>query len=1188
MPGARHASIAPRGTSGRYNRDPFRVGAVVPDSNFLITGQPASGQCSAWGRLIGASAALAIAEFSRQVDAPLLVLADDPRHADQLEAELRFFAGENVPVWHFVEWETLPWDSFSPHQDIISQRLKVLSMLPSMRSGVIVASAPALLQRLPPVDYVAARSLSLQTAQIVSHDAFTSSLAAAGYLRVPQVTEHGEFAVRGSLIDVFPMGSEQPVRIDFLDDEIESLRFFAAESQLSGETIESLNLLPAREVPLDEAGIRDFRTRYRERFEGQPGRSRVYRDVSDGIAHGGIEYYLPLFFDTTAGLADYLPDDCVVVVPDSLDELFDKTWTEIEERHELCSLDPERPILDAKETFADGRAVSLQLNQHRCIRYSAQSVRHTPGHCNLPTQLPPALKIEARYDDPAGALMQFLQSFDGRVLFTSDSAGRCEQIYDLLAGRDLDLVRIDDWESFTGGKHRLGVAIAPLENGVLLPESRLAVISEQQLFGDRVKARARRRRAERDPETIIRQLNDLQSGSPVVHAEYGVGRYIGLKTLEAGGTFGEFLHLEYADGDKLYVPVHALERISRYTGTSPENAPLHRLGSDQWAKARQRAIRKIRDVAAELLDVYARRAARPGFSFRWSESDYRAFADEFPFEPTDDQARTIDEVLTDLGSDKPMDRVVCGDVGFGKTEVALRASFGAVHSGKQVAVLVPTTLLAQQHGQNFSDRFADWPIRVEVLSRFQTAKQVRETVAGMESGTVDVVIGTHRLLQHTKAFKDIGLVIIDEEHRFGVRHKEAIRSLRSEIDVLTLTATPIPRTLNMALGGIRDMSLITTPPADRLSVKTFVSEWNDVVIREACLREIKRGGQVYFIHNRVEDIGRIGEKLTALVPEASIRIGHGQMPERELEQVMLDFYHRRFNVLLCTTIVESGIDVPTANTIVINRADRFGLAQLHQLRGRVGRSHHRAYAYLVAPPKAVMTADAIKRLEAIDSLKDLGSGFTLATHDLEIRGAGELLGDEQSGQIQEIGFSLYSELLGRAVDSLRAGREPDLETPLDAGIDINLHVPALLPDDYVPDVHLRLMLYKRISGTRTAEDLRELQVELIDRFGLLPDAAKNLMRIASLKQRAATLGVEKIDAADAGGYLVFGDNSHIDPVALVQLVQNDGQRYRLQGSHRLSFRLDLADLDERFHVIEDLLERLAVKRNGAKQSALGN
>ena len=1153
----------------------------MPDTTYLIAEPLASGRYSGWGSLVGASAPLAFAELARQADAPLLVLADDPRHADQLEAELRFFAGGDFPVLHFVEWETLPWDNFSPHQDIISQRLAVLARLPSVQRGIVVASAPALLQRLPPVDYVAARSLSLSTGQQLSHDEFTASLAAAGYLRVPQVSEHGEFAVRGSLIDVFPMGSTQPVRIDFFDEDIESLRYFSAETQLSGDTMDSLELLPAREVPLDDDAIRDFRSRYRERFEGQPGRSRVYRDVSEGIAHGGIEYYLPLFFEQTAGLADYLPGNCLVVRPDGLDGLLERMWAEIEERHEICSLDPERPVLDPTETFAAIDAVTAQLDRHRGVRYSGQSLAEGPEVCNLPTRMPPALKIEARYEDPAGALVRFLDDFDGRVLFTTDSAGRREQLYELLSGRGLDLVRVGSWPEFSAGSHRIGVAVAPLENGVLLPQARVAIVSEQQLFGDRVRTR-RRRRTERDPEAIIRQLDDLEEGSPVVHAEYGVGRYIGLITLDVGGIESEFLHLEYAEGDKLYVPVHALELISRYTGTSPENAPLHRLGSDQWQKARQRAIRKIRDAAAELLDIYARRAARVGHRFRWAEADYRAFESGFPFEPTDDQARTIDEVLEDLASDEPMDRIVCGDVGFGKTEVALRATFAVVHGGKQVAVLVPTTLLAQQHGQNFRDRFADWPVHVEVLSRFQSQKQVREIIAGMESGSVDVVIGTHRLLQHTKSFKDIGLVIIDEEHRFGVRHKEAIRSLRSEIDVLTLTATPIPRTLNMAMGGIRDMSLITTPPAERLSVKTFVSEWNDVVIREACLREIKRGGQVYFVHNRVEDIGRIAERLTKLVPEANLRIGHGQMPERDLEQVMLDFYHRRFNVLLCTTIIESGIDVPTANTIIINRADRFGLAQLHQLRGRVGRSHHRAYAYLVAPPKAAMTADAVKRLEAIDSLEDLGSGFTLATHDLEIRGAGELLGDEQSGQIQEIGFSLYTELLARAVESLRSGQEPDLDAPLDAGVDINLHVAALLPNDYVPDVHLRLMLYKRISGARNDEELRELQVELIDRFGLLPAATKNLMRMAALKKRAAALGIGKIDAAGTGGYVVFGDDSRIDPVALVKLVQNDSRSYRLQGSHRLSFRLDLTEVEARFRAIENLMDVLAPRQDGGQ------
>ena len=1142
---------------------------------------PQRGQSRGLGRLIGASAALAAAELSTMVDGPLLVLADDPRHADQLEAEIRFFAGDAADVRHFVEWETLPWDSFSPHQDIISERLSVLATLQNLRSGIVVASAPVLLQRLPPLDYVAARSLSLRSGQTLPRETFIDSLIAAGYLRLPQVGEHGEFAVRGSLIDVFPMGSPRPIRIDFFDDDIETLRYFSAESQLSAEIIDAVDVLPAREIPLDEDSIRAFRERYRERFEGQPAKSRVYREVSDGIAHGGIEYYLPLFFDNTASLCDYLPANCVVLASHAIESVLERSWAEIEERYELCRLDRERPILSAHETFNAPADVLVPLARQAQFRFSAQSLAEHRNNLNLGTRLPPALKVEARYEDAAGALMGFLDSFDGRVLFTSDSAGRREQVFDMLAGRGLDLARADDWVAFTQSTQRIGVAIAPLENGVLLPDAGIAIISEQQLFGERARQKSRRRRIERDPETIIRQLNDLEQGSPVVHAEYGVGRYLGLTTLEAGGIAAEFLELEYAGGDKLYVPVHALELISRYTGASAENAPLHRLGSDQWAKARKRAIRKIRDVAAELLDVYARRAARPGHSFRWPENDYRAFEDGFPFDATDDQARTIDEVLQDLSSDKPMDRIVCGDVGFGKTEVALRASFAAVHGGKQVAILVPTTLLAQQHGHNFNDRFAEWPVRVEVLSRFQSAKAVKSIVEGLRAGSVDIVIGTHRLLQHTRDIRNIGLVIIDEEHRFGVRHKEAIKSLRSEIDVLTLTATPIPRTLNMALGGIRDMSLITTPPAERLAVKTFVTEWNDVLIREACMREIKRGGQVYFIHNRVEDIGRIGEQLTALVPEAKIRVGHGQMPERELEHVMLDYYHRRFNVLLCTTIVESGIDVPTANTIIINRADRFGLAQLHQLRGRVGRSHHRAYAYMVAPPKAAMTADAVKRLEAIDSLEDLGAGFTLATHDLEIRGAGELLGDTQSGQIQEIGFSLYTELLGRAVESLRAGKEPDLEGPLDSGVDINLHIPALLPDDYVPDVHLRLILYKRISGCRSHDDLRELQVELIDRFGLLPAAAKNLLRIASIKQTAAALGIEKIDSSAGGGYLVFGPRSHIDPVALVQLVQNDNRTYKLQGSHRLQFRQDLTIIDQRFDAIEKLLEKLAVKETPA-------
>jgi len=1140
----------------------------------LLIPPPLSGKITSVGRLIGASAALAAVDLWRSSKRPIIVLAPEPRQADQIEAEIRYFAGSDCDISHFVEWETLPYDSFSPHQDIVSQRLTVLSTLPARKSGIVIVSAPSILQRLPPRNYIAARTLDLSNGQTLDREEFVDSLTAAGYLRVPLVGEHGEFAVRGALLDVFPMGSAHPLRIDFFDDEIESLRYFDPESQISGDTVTSLNILPAREIPLDADDIRLFRRRYRERFEGQPSKSRVYSDISNGIAHGGIEYYLTLFFEETATLLDYCPPDSVLFVPADLQDLLDDAWAGVEERYESLRHDSERPILKPAESFVELQQLQQQMSAFRCVVYSAHTLPDSPATLNVATRVPPALRIESRYEEASAALMRFLQEFDGRVLFTADSPGRRESVLDFLHGHGLDIERIERWQDFLASTHQIGVAVAPVEDGVLLPDARLAVISEHQLFGSKPQQRSRRRRAERDPESIIRQLNDLQTGSPVVHEEYGIGRYQGLITLEVGGMSGEFLHLEYADNAKLYVPVHALDLISRYTGATPENAPLHRLGSDQWARAKRRAIEKIRDVAAELLDVYARRAARRGHRFRWPEAEYRAFEDGFPFEPTEDQARTIDEVLQDLESDQPMDRLVCGDVGFGKTEVALRAAFAAVQGGKQVAILVPTTLLAHQHLQTFQDRFADWPVNIDVISRFRSRGDVMDIVEKMRDGTVDIVIGTHRLLQYVKDFKDVGLVVIDEEHRFGVRHKETIKSLKSNIDVLTLTATPIPRTLNMALGGIREMSLITTPPADRLAVKTFVSQWNDMMIREACLREIKRGGQVYFIHNRVDDIGRIGETLSALVPEASIRVGHGQMPERELEEVMLDFYHRRFNVLLCTTIVESGIDVPTANTIIINRADRFGLAQLHQLRGRVGRSHHRAYAYLVVPPRAAMTADAIKRLEAIDSLEDLGSGFTLATHDLEIRGAGELLGDTQSGQIQEIGFALYTELLTRTVEAMKSGRDPDLDKPLNAGVDIDLHLPALLPEDYVPDVHLRLILYKRIASAKSKQELRDMQVELIDRFGLLPEASRNLMRIAAIKLEAAALGIEKINAADGGGYVRFNEKPLVDPLTVINLIQNEGRTYRMQGAHRLQFHLDLSDGESRFLQIERLMDVL--------------
>ncbi|MGD9387645.1 MAG: transcription-repair coupling factor, partial [Gammaproteobacteria bacterium] len=796
------------------------------------------------------------------------------------------------------------------------------------------------------------------------------------------------------------------------------------------------------------------------------------------------------------------------------------------------------------------------------------------GH-DLGAAAPPPLKLDPRAPEPARALLDFLVDFEGRVLFTAESPGRREMLRSMLSGHGIATRSCDGWREFVSGPESLGLAIAPLEEGLLLPDAGLAVIAEPQLFGDRVRQRTRRKRGARDPEAVIRELSDLRVGAPVVHVDHGVGRYQGLVTLELQDRRGEFLALEYAGGDKLYVPVQSLDLISRYTGASPESAPLHRLGGEQWQKARRRAAEKVRDVAAELLDVHARRAARQGHGFALAEQDYEVFRDAFPFDETPDQGQAINAVIEDMTMARPMDRVICGDVGFGKTEVALRAAFVAVQDGRQVAMLVPTTLLAQQHFQTFSDRFADWPVRVEALSRFRSPKDVERVLAGLESGVVDVVIGTHKLLQHTVRFKNLGLVIIDEEHRFGVRDKERLKAMRAEVDMLTLTATPIPRTMNMALGGLRDLSMITTPPTERLAVQTFVTEWKDDLIREACLREIRRGGQVYFLHNEVQTIEDAARKLGELVPEARIGIAHGQMRERELEQVMLDFYHRRFNTLVCTTIIESGIDVPTANTIIVQRADKLGLAQLHQVRGRVGRSHHRAYAYLVTPPRNAITPDAVKRLEAIESLEDLGAGFTLATHDLEIRGAGELLGEEQSGQIHEVGFGMYLEMLQRAVEALRSGKEPDLERPLDAGIEVELGVPALLPDDYVPDVHQRLVLYKRIAGATDGESLEELQVELIDRFGPMPAPAQTLFAVAAVRQRAAQLGIRRIDANSAGGSFLFRADTPVDPLALIRLIQSDSRRLRLDGQDKLRFNLDLSATETRFETVHRLLDALA-------------
>ena len=1139
---------------------------------------PAPRQRLRWARLYGDSLPLTLANAASRHEGLLLVVTPDSQAAEQLQARLRFFCEDDkLDILCFPDWETLPYDAFSPHQDIISERLETLCRLPTLKRGVLLVPVATLLQRLPPKSFLDQYSLVLDCGDTLDLDAMRKRLETAGYRCVAQVMEHGEFAVRGALLDLFPMGSPLPYRIDLFDDEIESIRTFDPETQRSIDKVSQIRLLPAREFPVDEAAIRRFRQNWRDLFEGDPQRAQTYREVSEGVIPGGIEYYLPLFVEQTATLFDYLPGDCCLVESEDARDAIETFRVEVEQRYESLRHDVERPLLPPQRLYlsemelddALAGAARIELQRAEALDSDADAVNHA-------SRALPDLQIKARSERPAGALQDFIAGFPGRVLICAESAGRRETLLGQLREFGLRARTVDGWKAFLDSEEALGITVAPLEQGAWLEsEPPLALLTEPRLFGERARQQQQRRKPRRDAEAIIRDLTDLNIGAPVVHEDHGVGRYLGLQKLSVGGREAEFLTLEYAGNDKLYVPVASLHLISRYTGSSPDSAPLHRLGSDQWQKARKRAAQRVHDVAAELLDIYARRAARKGYSFPFDPDEYRAFASTFPFEETPDQASAIEAVIADMTGPRPMDRVVCGDVGFGKTEVAMRAAFVAAQAGRQVAVLVPTTLLAQQHYQNFADRFADWPIRVDVLSRFRSKKQQEEILKQFADGTLDILIGTHKILQGDVRPKNLGLVIIDEEHRFGVRQKETLKALRTEVDLLTLTATPIPRTLNMSLSGLRDLSIIATPPAQRLTIKTFITEWNKATIREACLREIKRGGQVYFLHNEVENIETIARELRELVPEASVEIGHGQMRERELEQVMLDFYHRRFNILLCTTIIESGIDVPTANTILINRADRLGLAQLHQLRGRVGRSHHRAYAYLIVPPRKAMSDDAIKRIEAIESLEDLGSGFTLATHDLEIRGAGELLGDDQSGQIHEIGFTLYTELLERAVSALKEGRQPELEQALNHGPEVDLHLPALIPDDYLPDVHGRLILYKRIASAANDDELRELQVEMIDRFGLLPEAVKMLYEITRLKLLAAPLGVRKIDAGEESGRLVFGSEPNVDPATIIRLIQEQPQRYRLDGSDVLRFHVDMDEPATRVEVVRNLLEQLA-------------
>ncbi len=1133
---------------------------------------PAASGKQHWGNLPGAALSLAIAEAASNAKRFTLLVTADSQSAERLQEELAFFAPE-LPVLHFPDWETLPYDLFSPHQDIVSQRIAALYQLPELSHGVLVVPITTALHRLAPKRFLLSSSLVLDVGQKLDVEQMRLRLEAAGYRCVDTVYEHGEFAVRGALIDLFPMGSPLPYRIDLFDDEIETLRTFDPENQRSIDKVESIRLLPAREFPLKKEAVTGFRARFRERFDVDFRRCPIYQDLSTGITPAGIEYYLPLFYEETATLFDYLPEDTQVFSLPGIEQAAEQFWSDVRNRYEERRVDPERPLLPPAELFMPVEDCFARLKLWPRVVASQQDVEPGIGRERFNAQTLPELAIESKASEPLGKLRQFLDSYSGRVLFTAESAGRREVLLELLARLKLRPQEVEGWGGFLASKERLAITIAPLDEGLQLDN--VALIAESPLFGQRVMQRRRREKTRDGGENVIKNLTELREGAPVVHIDHGVGRYQGLVTLEIEGQAQEFLLLQYAEDAKLYVPVASLHLIARYTGSDDALAPLHRLGSETWQKAKRKAAEQVRDVAAELLDIYARRAAREGYAFKDPQVDYETFASGFPFEETPDQQAAIDAVREDLLSAKPMDRLVCGDVGFGKTEVAMRAAFIAVHGGRQVGVLVPTTLLAQQHYNSFRDRFADWPVRVEVMSRFKSAKEVQSAIAELAEGKIDILIGTHKLLQDDVKFSNLGLVIIDEEHRFGVRQKEQLKALRSEVDILTLTATPIPRTLNMSIAGMRDLSIIATPPARRLSVRTFVMEQQNTVIKEALLRELLRGGQVYYLHNDVKTIEKCAADLQALVPEARIAVGHGQMRERDLEQVMSDFYHKRFNVLVASTIIETGIDVPSANTIIIERADKFGLAQLHQLRGRVGRSHHQAYAYLLTPTRKAMTDDAQKRLEAIANAQDLGAGFVLATHDLEIRGAGELLGEGQSGQIQAVGFTLYMEMLERAVKAIRKGEQPNLEQPLGGGPEINLRLPALIPEDYLPDVHARLILYKRIANAADEDGLKELQVEMIDRFGLLPEPTKNLIRLTLLKLQSEKLGITKIDAGPQGGRIEFSADTSVDPMVLIKLIQSQPNRYKFEGATLFKFQVPMERPEERFNTLEALLERLA-------------
>jgi len=1121
-------------------------------------------------RLAGSADALALARLSLEDGRPLALITATAVDAQRLVDEIHWFS-PGLRVCLLPDWETLPYDQFSPHHDLVSERLATLYRIQRGEFDIAVVPASTALVRLCPPAYLAGRTFFLQAGERLSLEKFRQQLAVAGYQHATQVVSPGEVCFRGGLIDLFPMGSALPYRLDLDDDVVDTIKTFDVDTQRTVYAVKEIRMLPAREFPLDDAGRAKFRGRWRELFEGDPSKKRLYRDVSNGVPAAGIEYYLPLFFDSLATLFDYLPTTTTLVLHHDIGEAVQEFWRDANTRYKLAGGDPDRPLLAPPQLFVPAEEFYLRAQGLPRIDV-LQKADDKPEA--LSAEPLPNVAVDRRAQDPLAALKSFLETSGLRVLIVAESPGRRETMANYFAEYGLKLPPCTTFEEFRTSSTPFALCVSPLSHGFVLPAEKWAVVTEAELYAGVVRRRGRAVEKRSSVEGMLRDLSELKIGEPVVHEQHGIGRYQGLISLDVGEGNTEFLLLEYEGGDKLYVPVSQLGVIGRYSGAAPEDAPLHKLGSGQWDKAKARAAKQVRDTAAELLSLYAKRAARLGHSFAIRQHDLEAFADGFGFEETPDQAAAIEAVITDMAAGKPMDRLVCGDVGFGKTEVALRAAYAAVADNKQVVILTPTTLLAEQHFQTFNDRFADWPVKIAELSRFRSSKEAAETVRKLESGEIDVVIGTHKLLSREVKLKRLGLVIIDEEHRFGVRQKEALKKLRAEVDVLTLTATPIPRTLAMSLEGIRDFSVIATAPEKRLAIKTFVSPWSEGLIREAVMRELRRGGQVYFLHNEVDSIERMRERLEKLLPEARLAVAHGQMRERELERVMRDFTAQRSNVLLCSTIIETGIDNPHANTIVINRADKFGLAQLHQLRGRVGRSHHQAYAYLLTPPEDAVSKNAVKRLEAIQMMEELGSGFYLAMHDLEIRGAGEILGESQSGEIQEVGFSLYARMLDRAVRKLKAGKAPEMED-FEVSTEVNLHVPMLLPASYCSDVHERLSLYKRLADTETREQLDLLREELVDRFGELPEAARALLESHQVRIAARPLGVVRIDATHESVQLQFVKNPPIDGARVIEFIRRKGRAARLTGPDRLRVDAKLPAWQERAQAVRDILQQLA-------------